>query len=227
MAEFLTTKQALSAIEDVIDGAREKLVLLSPYQRIGSSFRARIAAATKRGVRLTVVYGRQDADRDQLLELAELPKARVLYSERLHAKCYFNETMMVITSLNLLVSSEQNWEMGVRLRAGDDAYRAALREADLIIAEAVGQRPAAAPRGREQPPSYRRGGAEIGFCIRGRAKLPFNPDRPFCDACYASWAQWQNWDYLEQWCHNCGTGHATSRARPVCYACFRILTTSP
>ena len=219
MTQFLTTKQALSAIEEIIDHARERLVLLSPYQRIAPTFRARLAAAAKRGVDITVVYGKQEMDADQLAELRQLPRTRLVFSERLHAKCYFNESVMVITSLNLLTSSEQNWEMGVRLHVTDDAYRAAVREAELIIASEQAVQPDRVGRMREPRVTYR-ARTRTGFCIRCRASISFEPDRPLCNGCYASWAEWQNWDYPERWCHECGEAHDTSRAKPLCYPCF-------
>ena len=218
MADFLTTKQALAAIERVIDGASQRLTLLSPYQRIGDTFRARIEDAARRGVEVTIVYGDQDSELEPILNLSRLPKTRVLYAPRLHAKCYANESEMVITSLNLLVSSEQNWEMGVRVVAPDTAYTAATREIDLICRNST-------DRGRAKLTSTKvvneaQRLARTGYCIRCRTSIPSDTTRPLCGQCFESWRQWENASYPERYCHACGREDLTTFSMPRCDGCF-------
>lgn len=224
MADFLTTKQALAAIESVIDGARDLLTLVSPYQRLSPVFRARIEAAARRGVRIRIVYGPQEGGANEVRALATLPNTEVYFSAQLHAKCYANESAMIITSLNLLVSSEQNWEMGVRLDPSERAYEAAQREIDMILAHS--QREGSWAPTREVVPREAaavdapRSSGE-GHCIRCWTTIALNPTRPLCFDCYDVWRQWENWDYEESWCHACGEGDApTSFAKPLCRKCF-------
>ena len=43
-----------------------------------------------------------------------------------------------------------------------------------------------------------------GFCIRCKAVIPANPERPYCNnPCYASWKRFGNKEYEEKYCHIC------------------------
>ena len=155
----------------------------------------------------------------------------------LHAKCYFNEDRMIITSMNMYEFSEKhNREMGVLLKAGEPGYADALREVDSIIAAAEARSVTSAPTyGRRlyQPTatfparvsshSHRHG---HGVCIRCQASIPRNPWRPLCGACYEVWSAYQNPDYHEQWCHFCGQPTDTSVNRPLCWSCYRTYSSS-
>ncbi len=56
-----------------------------------------------------------------------------------------------------------------------------------------------------------------GYCIRTRAEIPFNIQRPLSSEAYQNWAQFQNVDYAEKYCHYSGENSdgQTSFARPV------------
>jgi hypothetical protein len=149
----------------------------------------------------------------------------------LHAKCYFNEDRMVITSMNMYEFSEKhNREMGVLLEAREPAYAEALLEVDSIIAAAEARsvefgthsrstyRPTDHFPERGSSRSHRRGS---GVCIRCKMSIPLNPWRPMCGPCYDVWSAYQNPDYSEQWCHLCGRPEETSINRPLCRTCYR------
>lgn len=211
MAQFLTTKQALAEIESIIDRADKELTLLSPYQRIASNYMKRLRLAADRGVQITVVHGKNEMEPAQLSELTGLRGSRVLFQRELHAKCYFNERTMVITSLNLLQSSEQNWEMGVKLDAAEPAYGDAIAESERIIRSASPNAPAASVFATAAPTS--------GTCIRCAASIRLDANRPFCLGCFQQWDSYGNWDYMEKYCHACGRADETSRANPLCDFC--------
>lgn len=212
MAEFVSTKRALAAIEAVIDEAQMWLTIVSPYQRLTENFKSRIKAASNRGVPIIILYGKSEMSGSQRKELEQLRGVTLAYSAGLHAKCYFNEKTMVITSLNLLQSSEQNWEMGIRLSSSEEAFLEACREVDLILTGARVIR-------HGSPANERAPARETGNCIRCRATLPLDPLRPFCLSCFRVWADWNNWDYPERYCHACGQDAPTSRAEVMCPSC--------
>ena len=235
MSTFLTTKAALAELERIIDRAVERIVLLSPYLSISENYRARLLDADRRGVPITLVYGKRTLDSTELRRtVGGFRGLRLLYSAPLHAKCYFNERSMVITSLNLLQGSEQNWEMGIALEANEPAFGEAKLEAERIIEHASRVDAPASAEGRpgaQQPvgvhnvvvSQVRRSapqGRRPGHCIRCATHISFNPDAPYCGACYSIWAQYGNWEYEEQVCHRCGRAEATTRARPQCHACY-------
>jgi hypothetical protein len=114
-------------------------------------------AARNRNVKILMVCRKNDLKPDQCKALEQIPNLDLRYNERVHAKCYYNDDCMVITSLNLYESSlGENHEMGVLLRkglAGDsEAFIAAKKEAQFIIREStphVRSTQAPAPRAKE------------------------------------------------------------------------------
>jgi hypothetical protein len=232
MAEFLTTHGTAFQIENVIAGANKRLTLVSPFLKLSKTLAERLQDAARRSVRITIVFGKEELEREQELLLEGLAGARLYFLPNLHAKCYFNEDRMVITSMNMYEFSEKhNREMGVLLEAGEPAYGDALREVDSIIAasEERSVAPAATPGKRTHSPaetfpvrvSSRSHGRNSGVCIRCQASIPRDPWRPLCGACYEVWSAYQNADYQEQWCHFCGRSEETSVNRPLCRICYR------
>lgn len=216
MARFLTTLTTRAAIQEVISGAKAELTIICPYNVLSDDLQMRLKDAAGRGVRITFVC-RQKPLADELERLLRgLPGLILVHDEKLHAKCYYNETQMVITSFNLLISSEQNWEMGVQFDVSEDAYTAAKAEAQLMIRNAK-----ALPPLREASRATNAGemAAVSGYCLRCRNALKFNPERPYCSYCYASWSKWGNWNYKERNCHKCGGNFPTTRENPLCSKC--------
>ncbi|MDQ6770573.1 MAG: phospholipase D family protein [Gemmatimonadota bacterium] len=235
MAEFLTTHGTAFQIENVIAGAKKQLTLVSPFLKLSKTLAERLQDAARRGASITIVFGKEELEREQGLQIAGLAGARHYFLPNLHAKCYFNEDRMVIRSMNMYEFSEKhNREMGVLLEAGEPAYTDALREVDSIIAasEERSVAPAATPRRRIDSPiesvaatvtvrrSSRAHRRSSGVCIRCQASIPRDPECPLCGACYEVWSAYQNADHQEQWCHFCGRPEETSVNRPLCRNCY-------
>jgi hypothetical protein len=224
MAVFLTTHAAAARIEEIITEARKKIILLSPYLQLSPLFGDRLLDAAKRHVPITIVYGKSALQSDQYGFLSTLPGLRLLFLERLHAKCYLNEQRMVITSMNMYEFSEKhNREMGILLERNDSAYEAALNEVQSIISAAApdaDQSPRVFGEGPFRAQPHRRGHGRGGVCIRCSRSIAFDPSRPLCADDYQVWATFGNEDYPEAFCHKCGQPAETSMRRPLCYACF-------
>ncbi len=107
MAKFLTTRGTSSNLENIINAAERRLVLISPYVRIPETLFPCLKAADKKNVKITLVYGKKGGLSDDLIgQLKQLVNLSLYFDRNLHAKCYFNETSMVITSMNLYDYSE-------------------------------------------------------------------------------------------------------------------------
>jgi hypothetical protein len=135
MAEFLTTHATASNIENIIMNSKEKLVLVSPYLQVSKTFMDRLNDADERGTEILVIYGKDALKPDERDQLNKLKNLSLLFCENLHAKCYFNEDTMVITSMNMYEFSEKtNREMGVLINRVSDAnvYKDAVREIQSI-----------------------------------------------------------------------------------------------
>ena len=83
-----------------------------------------------------IVYGKSELQPEEINWLKELTYIRTSFCKNLHAKCYLNEEMCIITSLNLYEFSQvNNNEMGVLIQRSEDneLYRDAYNEAQRII----------------------------------------------------------------------------------------------
>lgn len=229
MATFLTTRGTTAAVEQLILHARNRLVLISPYIQLAGVVKSRLEEALRRGVEVILVCREKDLKQDERDQIMALRRVRLYFLSDLHAKCYYNEEKLIVSSLNLYAFSEQNnREMSVELSRTTDAeaFADALREVNSIIAAAEEYRPSALSRlvgafapQREQKREQKR--TSRGFCIRCHENLPYQPDRPLCRDCFKSWAVWENPEYEEKVCHGCGTRHRSTMAKPLCRPCYR------
>src|SRR5690349_1416504 len=113
MAEFLTTSGTAHHVENIIIDAKGNLTLVSPYLKLSKTLFERLKDASARGVKIKIVYGKDELKPNEKNSLAEL-KCDLFFFENLHAKCYYNDHKMVITSMNMYEFSEKtNREMGV------------------------------------------------------------------------------------------------------------------
>jgi HKD family nuclease len=107
MAEFLTTSGTSHHIENIIMEARQKLFLVSPYLKLSKTLHERLKDASDKGVKIKIIYGKDELKPNESSSLAKLKNVELYYFENLHAKCYFNEIKMVITSMNMYEFSEK------------------------------------------------------------------------------------------------------------------------
>jgi hypothetical protein len=231
MAEFLTTNGTSYQIENIIIEAKAKLVLVSPYLQLSKTFYERLKDASNKRVTIKIVYGKDDLKPNERNSLAELKGVELYFFENLHAKCYFNETKMVITSMNMYEFSEKNnREMGVLLEKSKDLdiYEKAVAETQSIIqsAEPIALNKANRPLYKEK----KQIGVNInksekivrGYCIRCQKRIDFDPSRPLCGDCFSTWVQFENSNFHENVCHHCGEYDETSMRKPLCNDCFQL-----
>ena len=62
MAEFLTTAGIVSEVEKIVQGAKERLTLVSPYIKVNKTLLERLRDADARGVVTNLVYGKVALD---------------------------------------------------------------------------------------------------------------------------------------------------------------------
>ncbi len=171
-----------------------------------------------------IVFGKVELGAEQRRRIEQLKNLSLYFYENLHAKCYFNELQLVISSMNLHEFSERNnREMSVRVWASDRVYKDAVAEAESIIQAAhldQGEHVSVASAQRATRANEARTNGS-GHCIRCKKSIPRDKERPFCGECFTVWAGWENWDFEEKFCHACGDGADTSRRYPLCPDCFR------
>lgn len=231
MADFLTTAAVVQKIDGIITGARKKLVLVSPYLQLSKTVVERLQDASRRKVMLVLVCREKDLKEEERETLLKLENLTLYFSENLHAKCYFNEKEMVITSMNLYEFSQQNREMGIFLTKREPAYKGAVAETKSIIAAAQEQTSsvrrdlgsAGTSKGViEKRGRYRKAKKQSeGYCIRCAEVINHHPAYPLCPSCYARWVRYKDENYPEKHCHTCGRDEDTSFAKPRCYKCWK------
>lgn len=222
MAEFLTTNGTSYHIEDIILKAQKELTLLSPYLQLSKTLYERLLDCSNKGVKITLIYGKDDLKPNEKKSLAELPTLELYFFENLHAKCYFNESKMVITSMNMYEFSEKNnREMGVLVNAIDDKnlYENAVQEA-LSIKRSADEIILNTKKKENEREVQNKNTIARGFCIRCEKRIEFDPNKPLCPDCFKTWSFFENPEFEENVCHACGRFETTSLARPQCNECW-------
>lgn len=235
-----------SQIQRIIREANECLYIISPYIKFDNEMKMLLASkGDSDGVEICFVYRKNQKKKD-LAELkatlGEMPHIPKRFVKDLHAKCYLNEKMALVTSLNLYnYSMIDNVEMGIFVEpdqgffAGPSPLYNDIREkAERIIKLSE---PADSPAASEvavrdgKTPSKKRVASKKtpevsavparGYCIRCGEEIAIGPDIPFCAKDLRIWNMWKDEEYREKHCHLCGKDWETTRARPVCQPCYQ------
>jgi phosphatidylserine/phosphatidylglycerophosphate/cardiolipin synthase-like enzyme len=137
MAQFLNTAAAYSEIENIVNRAEKKLVIVSPYLRMSRLlFQRLFHAGENRGIHIIIVCRKKDLKSDEYAALKRIAWLEVLDMPNLHARCFYNDKSMVITSSNLYEYAQTgNREMGVLLtqEKDPDAFTDAVREVESMM----------------------------------------------------------------------------------------------
>ena len=136
MAKFLNTSATNYFLEELIKDAKDRLILISPFLKLNDRMKELLADKNRLKIDVRIVYGKSELQPEEINWLKELTYIRTSFCKNLHAKCYLNESLCIITSLNLYEFSQvNNNEMGVLIRRSDDVelYKDAYEEAQRII----------------------------------------------------------------------------------------------
>lgn len=136
MAKFLNTSATNYFLEELIKESKDRLILISPYLKLNDRVKELLADKNRLKIDVRMVYGKSELQPVEISWLRELTYIRTSFCKNLHAKCYLNEELCIVTSLNLYEFSQvNNNEMGILIRRSEDAelYRDAYEEAQRII----------------------------------------------------------------------------------------------
>lgn len=238
--DFLTTRGIGDVLERIISRAQEEIVLVSPYVDIPSGMFERLLSADRRGVSITIVYGKSTLSTEVMGLLNQLQHLALYFDKKLHAKCYYNEEAMIISSMNLYDYSERNnHEMGILIEEGNPVYGEAREEVKhyISVSEII-REPVIAPTTQRRifrsilektglvneaqvDSVIEKQAIALGYCIRCGGRIRHDLKTPFCSDCYKKWAQYKNERFTEKYCHTCGENNRTSFAYPQCRSCYR------
>jgi hypothetical protein len=245
LAKFLTTTGVSYEIEEIIKGARRQLVLVSPYLRVNDRFRQLLEEKNMFKTDIRLIYGKQELSPSEIEWISGLKSIRTSFCKNLHAKCYYNETQGIVTSMNLYEFSEvNNQEIGIALSAANDPelYEAMQNEVERLLRSSeevtlsvqkvakeekkadptkatVKSVPAPVAKSASTPAAKQ---GSTGSCIRCGTALPLDIDHPYCRKCYADWKK-EGGDSLsqEKYCHWCGKPNKSTLEKPVDYECYK------
>lgn len=136
MAKFLNTSATNYFLEELIKDAKDRLILISPFLKLNDRIKELLTDKDRLKIDVRIIYGKSELQPEELAWLKGLTYIRTSFCKNLHAKCYMNEELCIISSLNLYEFSQvNNNEMGVLIRRADDAelYKDAYEEAQRII----------------------------------------------------------------------------------------------
>src|SRR6185312_17249592 len=136
MPKFLNTSATNYFLEELIKGAKDRLILVSPFLKLNDRIKELLADKNRLKIDVRIVYGKSELQPDEIRWLNDLSYIRTSFCKNLHAKCYLNEEICIVTSLNLYEFSQvNNNEMGVLIRRSEDAqlYHDAYEESQRII----------------------------------------------------------------------------------------------
>ena len=108
----------------------------SPFLKLNDRIKELLSDKNRLKIDVRIVYGKSELQPAEMAWLQELTYIRTSYCKNLHAKCYLNEELCIVTSLNLYEFSQvNNNEMGVLIRRSDDVelFKDAYEEAQRII----------------------------------------------------------------------------------------------
>jgi len=136
MAKFLNTSATNYYLEEMIKGAMDRLILISPFLKLNDRVKELLEDKNRLKIDVRIVYGKSELHPNEINWLRGLTYIRTSFCRNLHAKCYLNESSCIISSLNLYEFSQiNNNEIGVFIdrEQEPDLYRDAYDEAQRLI----------------------------------------------------------------------------------------------
>jgi len=220
MVEFLKTTGVSHYLEELVENAQDKLILISPYLKINDRIKEQLEEKNRMKIDVRMVYGKNELQPEENNWLKDLDFITSSYCENLHAKCYLNNKEAIITSMNLYEFSQvNNNEMGIHVKRDEDpeVYNDIKQEANRLIRVSDEIEISV----EKKPTKDTEDESDKGFCIRCKEEIKLDPTRPYCSDCFSSWNEYQNGDYEENHCHICGKEMEATRNKPVCYDCYK------
>jgi phosphatidylserine/phosphatidylglycerophosphate/cardiolipin synthase-like enzyme len=228
MAKFLDTTGVSHHLQQLINKATEKLILISPFLKINDRIKQSLEDKNRLKIDIRVVYGKNELQPEENNWLKSMSSIRSSFCKDLHAKCYLNENEAIITSMNLYEFSQvNNNEMGILVekQSDPDLYKEIYEEAQRLIRFSdeiiVSVEKAPTDKQTTKPKIEKKTEGKYnkpnGFCIRTGVEIPFNIEKPMSYDSYKSWSKYSDPDYKEKFCHFSGepSNGETSYAKPI------------
>lgn len=226
MAKFLDTTGVSYHLQQLINRANERLILISPFLKINDRIKQSLEDKNRMKIDIRVVYGKNELQPEENNWLKSMQSIRSSFCKDLHAKCYLNEKEAIITSMNLYEFSQvNNNEMGIYIEKEKDPelYKDIIEEAQRLIRisdEIVVSVEKATDKEKKKEKDERpkeKSNKDSGFCIRTGVPIPFDIEKPLSYEAFKKWNEYADPDYTEKFCHFTGeqSNGETSVRQPI------------
>lgn len=117
MIKFLNTELLIEEILDLFETAEKEVLIVVPFIKTSRIVESALKEIDKKGIELTIICRVEELEIPIKRLLNGLVNLNLFSHPNVHAKCYFNESKLIITSLNMTAHSElNNREMGVLIQ---------------------------------------------------------------------------------------------------------------
>lgn len=112
---YLNRENTVSEICSLLDNAYKEVIFITPYLQISSAIGKAIRRSSERGITVFIIIRDENLERAKT-EVKRFNNVVVFAHPNVHAKCYYNEYNVIITSMNLYASTEgENREIGTMM----------------------------------------------------------------------------------------------------------------
>lgn len=219
VTSFLENHEVVDQIVKLVQNAKEKLIIITPYLNLNARMRGALNEAKSNGAQITVYYRLEELSKKKndadIRFFTENIGAEMVYIERLHSKLYLNETSAVMSSMNMVAGSQDDsQEIGIFTMADNllsqfNIYCEKMYKRQTNVDYVPEVKSSKAKKSKHKTVS--------GYCIRTGEKIPFNLKNPFTDKSFKSWNRFKNPDFKEKFCHFSGekSNGETTYSRPI------------
>lgn len=222
MPEFIMSDNISLNIKKIITGAREKLCIVLPVLSMNMELYELLRESSVKNISISVLYGRSELDPREAEALVELKNLRLHYLPVINSRCYYNENLMLFTSMNIHEFTGTGMlDMGILISCNSDheLYVKASEEISVMIDTAekirrdVEEELARFRETGQRPYVYQ------GFCILCNMPVSFNREQPYCRECSQKSGKPLPPDTAGLYCHSCGKKSEVTVSAPLCAVC--------
>lgn len=149
MAMVFNGKTTFDAVVNLLDTSEECVCLITPYFDFPKKIKDAILSAKDRGVKVIIVthtkfnkHNNITSATARYFKSKQYQELKVYdeeilfcFCDNLHTKCYFNENKCIVSSMNLLKGSSENFELSFRFDWENDSaiMSSIMREVNDIL----------------------------------------------------------------------------------------------
>lgn len=136
MVKFINTIGSSNYLEDLIKGAKDNLILISPNFQFTDTIKEHLINLSNQNRNVTLVLGEGTVQSEDTNWLQGLIGIKTSFCKNLQSRCYINENEAIITSTGLFNFSQQNnADMGIYISKEKDKslYASTLEEVQELI----------------------------------------------------------------------------------------------